>query len=273
MRLQSAKANNARRGMTLIELLTAMMVSTILIGTAFTTFWTSTQAWEKSKRRNEMIKLITQASDTIERHLRAIQAPFNSLNSAFVVLDDSDEELDYDDVSFLSSANARFPRELAFADLCEIEFYIDTGERGQYGDEQEVTATNNGGLWMRIDATPDDDVEGGGYLICLGEQIVSFNLRFFDGYEWVEEWFSTYEVPEAIEFSLVVVDPEGLENPMSLTRLVSVPLAKTINESSTGEFATFDTMGEESEAPQPGDEGGGQEQPEESEGGSGGRGR
>ena len=48
--------------MTLIELLTAMMVSVILLGTAFTTFWTATRSWETSKRRTEMIRMLDGAA-------------------------------------------------------------------------------------------------------------------------------------------------------------------------------------------------------------------
>ena len=171
-----------------------------------------------------------------------------------MAVNDGDEMLNYDGICFLSGANARFPRELAYADLCEVEFYLETGARGLYGTEQAVTATGEGGLWMRIDPTPDDDVESGGYLLCLGEMIASFDCSFFDGYEWVEDWYYDYEAPEAIEFSMTVVDPDELVSPMSVTRLVSIPLVETINEASAAED-TLHTEGMEPEQPESGEEG------------------
>jgi hypothetical protein len=204
-----------------------------------------------------MIRMLDGAADLVAEHLRAMQAPFYSDSYCFVAINDGDELMNYDGICFLSGANARFPRELAYADLCEVEFYLETGIRGLYGTEQAVTSSAEGGLWMRIDPTPDDDVESGGYLLCLGEMIASFNCSFFDGYEWVEDWYYNYEAPEAIEFSMTVVDPDELVGPMSVTRLVSIPMAETINNASGAEDTAFtDTT----ETEQPGT---GEEAPEE----------
>jgi len=222
-----------------------MMVSTILIGTAFATFWTATQSWEKARRRTEMLRLTEGVGDILTRQLQAIQPPFFSLNPAFVAINDEDELSDLDAIVFLSSANTRFPRQLATSDLCEMEFYI---ERGQTGEDstaaavesgaeatgETAAATASGGLYMRIDPTPDDNVEDGGYIVPLGELVTSLDFRFYDGFEWVEDWYYDYEVPEAIEFTIVVSDPEGLENPMSLTRLVLVSSAAMINSGLLG---------------------------------------
>jgi len=234
--------------MTLVEILTAMMVSVILLGTAFSTFWAAIQAWEKSKRRSDMIRLLEGAGQMITRQLRAMQPPFLEGNPAFIAINDSDESGDFDSICFLSSANPRFPRELDFTDLCEIEIYIETEESGQETGEaagqvsEEGTAESAsvgpgsetqrtpGGLWIRMDATPDDDLESGGYLIELGAQITSLNFLFFDGYEWLEEWYDDTQVPEAIELSLTVTDPLERENPMTLTRLVTIPIATAIND-------------------------------------------
>jgi uncharacterized membrane protein YgcG len=246
---------SSSRGMTLVEMLTAMMVSVMLIGTAFSTFWAATQAWDKSKRRSEMIRLMEGSAQLLTRYLRAIQPPFLQGGLAFVAINDGDEEGDYDSICFYSSANPRFPRELAYSDLCEVEFYIDTGtktdETAQPTDEMTgeavdqtlgnamgsalETATGTGGLWLRIDPTPDDDLQSSGYLIELGAQITSLNFRFFDGAEWVEDWLDDTRVPVAVEFTLIITDPTDRENPMILTRLVTIPLAKAIND---GAFAT-----------------------------------
>jgi len=229
-------------------MLTAMMVSVLLIGTSFTTFWVATQAWEKARRRSEMIRLLEGTADLITRHLRAIQPPFLDGNPAFIHINDGDDEGDYDSVCFLSSSNPRFPRQLNFADLCEIEFYIETGTNGEQTGGAAAESANgqtgerssaasaagtdqaNGGLWLRVDPTPDDYLEGDGYRMELGAQITSLDFRFFDGFEWLEDWFDDTQVPEAIEFSLTIADPLNRENPMTLTRLVMISMAKAINE-------------------------------------------
>ena len=233
--------------MTLVEMLTAMMVSVMLIGTAFSTFWAATQAWDKAKRRTEMVRLLEGSAQVLTRHLRAIQPPFLQTNPVFLAYNDSDETGDYDAVYFLSSANPRSPRELAMSDLCEIAIYIDTGlpadETAQPTDvmtgeatdqtaattEQTAAETGPGGLWLRMDPTPDEDIETGGYLIELGDMATGLNFRFFDGVEWMDDWLDDTLVPEAVEFTLTVSDPMERENPMTMTRLVTIPLAKAIN--------------------------------------------
>ena len=239
--------------MTLVEILTAMMVSVILIGTAFSTFWAATQAWDKAKRRSEMFRLSEGVSQIITRYLRTMQPPFLEGNSVLWAIHDSDEVNDYDSICFLSSANPRFPRELDLSDLCEVEFYVETaGEsatgatatgaadtragmtngmgRPPAGTAASETEQTQGGLWMRIDPTPDDDIASGGYLIELGEQITSLAFRFFDGVEWVDEWFDDTVMPEVVEFSITISDPLERENPLTLTRLVHIPTAKAFNE-------------------------------------------
>ncbi|MCX8036844.1 MAG: hypothetical protein N3D11_07290 [Candidatus Sumerlaeia bacterium] len=262
LRYPSFPIPHSRRAMTLLEILTGMMVSVMLIGTAFSTFWVATTSWEKAKRRAEMIRLLDGVADLITRQLRAIQPPFYPLSPAFLAYNDGDETADFDSMAFVTSANPRFPPELALSDLCEVEFYIDvpveeglTGGMSQTADmgmgtmydplmnmmgemppsatgETETQATQTGGLWMRIDPTPDDDLENGGYLVDLGIQITSFNLRFYDGYEWLEDWLNDSQVPQAVEFSLTCTDPEGRENPITLTRLVRIPTARAINQGS-----------------------------------------
>jgi uncharacterized membrane protein YgcG len=253
--------------MTLVEMLTAMMVGVILIGTAFSTFWAATQAWEKSKRRSEMIRLLDGTADVITRYLRTIQPPFIENTSAFLAIDDGDDQGDYDSVAFISSANPKSPRQLALSDICEVQFYIDVGQNSEnfgaptveltgdlVANSPEATPTPlqqpatseepQGGLWMRIDATPDDDLMSGGYRIQLAEQINSLNFRFFDGTEWLYEWYDDTQVPQAVEFTLIIRDPLERENPMVLIRLVDIPMAKAINDgtlSGTASSTSSDT--------------------------------
>ena len=237
--------------MTLIEMLTAMMVGVILIGTAFSTFWAATQAWEKSKRRSEMIRLLDGVADVMTHYIRAIQPPFIENTPAFLAIDDGDDQGDYDSIAFISSANPKSPRQLALSDICEVQFYIDLGQNAEeYGAPTVELTTDNaanspaeatpapsgasettlGGLWMRLDATPDEDLGSGGYRIQLAEQINSLNFRYYDGVEWLDEWYDDTQVPVAVEFTLTITDPLERENPMVLTRLVDVPLAKAIND-------------------------------------------
>jgi hypothetical protein len=230
-------------------MLASMMVSILILGTAFSTFWVATQSWEKARRRTEMLRLLEGVSAILTRQIQSVQPPFYQANPVFIAINDTDAEGDYDGIAFLSGANPRYPKVLETSDLCEIEIYVDAGAAAEdapggapstgadmSGAMEAGAATGtprqNTGLWMRIDPTPDDDVESGGYLLSLAPEITSFNVQYYDGVEWLEEWYTDYEAPQAIEFTITATDPEGRENPMSLTRLVLVPNAERINNSS-----------------------------------------
>ena len=100
-------------------------------------------------------------------------------------------------------------------DVSEVDFTFDPG------------APENG-FTMRIDSSPDAYADEGGYFATLSDLVQSFKVVYFDGEEWVEEWFST-ELPYAIEFTLTLVDadeeirPGGSARLHEIKRLIAMP--------------------------------------------------
>lgn len=71
-------------------------------------------------------------------------------------------------------------------------------------------------------------------MVELAPNVVSFDVVYFDGTEWVAEWKNKQNLPLAAEITLVLADPQGVSNPVVLTKLVSLNLASTPDSESAG---------------------------------------
>lgn len=209
-------ANHVPRGFTLIELLLGMIISTFIIGAAAGVFVTTVHSYEQGSRAYKFLQTAQTTADLIERHLRCAVDPKTGGNVIFWGLDFSEGETRGHQLTFISSAATRFPRSAPPSDACEVEFSFDP--------------VSGDGMTMRIDSSPDEEPDGGGYRASLTNLVQSFEVQYFNGVEWVEEWFES-SLPQAVEFRITFADPdeevpEG-QTPTNhkIARMISLPLA------------------------------------------------
>lgn len=75
-------------------------------------------------------------------------------------------------------------------DVYEVEYYL-------AADEEKSS------LMRRVWPNPEKDVDGGGLLTAIAEGIDVFDVRYFDGQQWVSEWDEERRrVPELVEVTL-----------------------------------------------------------------------
>lgn len=208
------------RGFTLIEIIVGLAISTLILGAAASVFVTTLQSWQRGSQTHKILQIAQTTSDLIERHLRCAVSPSTGNNVSFTGLDLSDGERHGHQLIFMSAAPGRFPRRSALTDMSEIEFTLDPLD-GQ-------------GMTMRIDSTPGSISETGedtGYRASLSPMVSSFQVTYFDGTDWLEEWIGT-DLPQAVEFSITISDPEeispvtGQPRTYDVSRLVSMPTVK-----------------------------------------------
>lgn len=221
LRMTGPLASRARPAFTLIELLVGLTISTLIVSAAAGLFVTTLRSWERGSRSHEILQLAQTTSDLIERHLRSAVPPSTTGYAVFWGLDLSNDMTRGHSLSFISTAPGRFPRSLPPTNASEIEFYLDP----ETGD----------GFAMRIDSSPDDEPDFGGYYARFSPLIQSFEVIYFDGTEWLEEWFAN-ELPQAVEFTFTIADPEdvspvtGEPRAYRVKRLVAMPLAPNLDE-------------------------------------------
>ena len=153
-------------------------------------------------------------------------------------------------------------------DVYEVEYVL--GERQQEDNDTADTEAPSTVLFRRLWPNPDLEREPGGMLTVIAENIVIFQIRFFDGEQWAEEWPEEMEsIPELIEVTLATL-PEGEREPIFETFVVNC--TRLTGRSTTGapeEGAEEGGGREEESGGQPGGEPGGSDTP--NAGGGGGR--
>lgn len=187
------RAAKRSRAFTLVEILVGMGISTLILGAAAAVFVTALGSWEQGAESYRLLQAGQTIGDLVERHLRAAVSPERASGDVSIYF--WGEDLSTDDVyghriTLMSSSASRFPRSAAMTDVSEIDFEFDPeGEDG---------------LTMRIDSTPDEFPDDGGYRAVLSPMVKSFEVKYFDGTEWSEEWYAS-ELPQAIEFHVMLV--------------------------------------------------------------------
>jgi general secretion pathway protein J len=78
-------------------------------------------------------------------------------------------------------------------------------------------------LFRRLWPNPDKQRDPGGILTPIAENIDVFQMRFYDGQQWVSEWREELQsIPEVVEVTLATM-PEGRGNPVIEKFTVNFP--------------------------------------------------
>ncbi|MCX7013136.1 MAG: prepilin-type N-terminal cleavage/methylation domain-containing protein [Candidatus Sumerlaeota bacterium] len=237
------------RGMTLIEILVSVAISTILLAAAYSVYAAATSGWNKSRRRIDMHQRARVALDLMSRCLRCAANSDDPNQVVFEGLDQQVEgetlgaisstsesgELDMDEVTFRTNAPIHLFGDQEIADQAAVSFYID-----RQTDEETGEATSTI-LDMRVDDTYHADASTGGWVVEVADWVEQMNVSYFNGTDWVTRWTSTDGVPKAVEVGVVVCDAEGKETPMTFARVIPIQTWRELESNrpvaSTGNYS------------------------------------
>ena len=99
-------------------------------------------------------------------------------------------------------------------DMYEVEYYLVKNEEGSF-------------LMRRLWPNPSDEFEPGGILTKIAENIELFQIRYFDGEEWYDQWLEDMETQPQIIEVIIAARPENRGIPIiesfivNLTRTVT----------------------------------------------------
>ncbi len=217
------RARRVRRGMTLVEVMVALMVLTVMSVVVFETLSNTAELDELLGDRDETTRGARVAMARLHRDLQLAYLTPNrdaalTYQTVFVGTDDSPDQL-----IFASLAHERLYLNARECDQTEISIWAEQApDRGK-----GYTLYHREG--PRIDDKPDED----GVIQPLAYNVRSFDVRYLDGQtnEWVEEWDTRgvdtpYRLPRMVELSLVLIgrDPEDRERSIDVPFLTKVPI-------------------------------------------------
>ena len=185
-----------KTGFTLVEALVASTIGAFIALVAVGTLRTITTSAEIAQENIESATEVRFASNTIARDLINLYREQNFRNMKLVgAVNESDESSSIFTFYTVGRAKARIDQ--PEGDIYEVEYYL-------------VKNEEKSALFRRWWPNPDpNDENPGGILTVIAEDIEFFQVRFFDGEQWTEEWPEEMEVvPQLIEVNIVAKEPK-----------------------------------------------------------------
>jgi len=197
-----------RRAFTLIEMLVATSMLTMLAVGGYLALTAGTQSARKVRRVGRMVAAAQTALQQMACDVRAAVAHADKIR--LTSLDVQYEGYDADTIDFMTPCKA--DPENGVGGRCEVGYWIDNDE-----------TTDAHGLVRREDGTLDAEPLAGGVTRLISPLVSELNLTFYDGVEWVDGWDDAKRFPQAVRICIVVEDADGMEAPRYFETTVSVP--------------------------------------------------
>jgi len=168
-------------GFTLLEVMVALAIIGIIVGLVYGTFAGTAESKEEIETGNDIYHEARWALDKLEADLSSayLSRNANSETLFYGLNRDGAGGLPVDELHFNSFNHFKFNPTAQESDQCEISYFL-----------MENPDTGVLTLYRREDATPDEDPMEGGEFYELAEGVLAFNLRYFDGYDWLDDWDS-----------------------------------------------------------------------------------
>jgi len=188
---------------TLLEMLVAMALMSVIAASLYASLHIGFRARESAMAAVERVRMAELGIEILRKDIESALPPTGILAGEFIGQDAIDESgRDADTLLFHSSAHVPELSERA-SDIRKVELAFalvsDGTERALIrGITTDLLATES--------VEPEEEV------LCHG--VLAFNLRYFDGSEWLDGWDSTTHgdvLPLAIEITLEVARPEATE--------------------------------------------------------------
>jgi general secretion pathway protein J len=220
--------NKQRTGFTLIEVIIASVIGAFIALVAVGTLKAVTVGAQTVDRNIDQAAQVRFAARSIAADLENLYLDRNNRNSKLVgTIEPMDTDLETHLVMHSVSktkARALQPE----GDVYEVEYYLLRDQQGTY-------------LMKRLWPNPDEQSIPAGVLSVIAENIDVFNVRYFDGTEWLTEWPEEMQsIPPLVE---VTIASGGTKRSEALVETFIINFAKATGvESGTIEENQEDTQ-------------------------------
>jgi len=135
------------------------------------------------------------ASNMLSRDLVNFYRSENIENTKLIGIVEDSGQVNTSYLIFYTVSRAKARTDQPEGDIYEVEYYL-------LKDEDKSL------LMRRLWPNPNEEDEPGGILSVIAEDIDVFQVRYFDGEEWSEEWPEEMDVlPQLIEVNIVATPP------------------------------------------------------------------
>ena len=193
------------QGFTLIELLIAVALSALLLVTVYATYFSIARTIETTSQSQEQLETGRVLLEMVKRDIRGVTGGQFPLIGKL-------QEIDGKSVTSIEFVTSSRSSTNPFK-WSKVAYALVEDEHGQ-----KV-------LIKKEARNPKDDINQLGKVFEVSRMVSSFQLNFFDGTQWVDEWDSrsTGKLPKQVR--IVVEISDGKENSSTFTAEEGIPTA------------------------------------------------
>lgn len=227
-----------RAGFTMIEMLAAILILSVMTIVTGVTFTSVINSWRKATVVAERMQSVDYALNQVVAGLRSAYYPPDGNQKdewGFALIDGGDGESpsESDMVEWTKLGNAIVGDKSTLGETSHrVRMWV---EDSRSGDEP-------GGLWVRVwnadlidvnDSDFDEDEYGQEFLLV--EDVVGFDCKIqkdakeveSDGRpKWEEEWATSNQIPHRVKIAFRMKPPEKGDDPLPILRVVEMPVSK-----------------------------------------------
>ncbi|MEK7866245.1 MAG: type II secretion system protein GspJ [Planctomycetota bacterium] len=209
---------SSARAFTLIEVILAIAVLVMVMALSYGVLNANLTAADRVGKLLERVETGPAVVAAVERDLRCVLRDQENAKPTFVGKQGSDGP-ELDQLDFLSTRDGFDSEKGKVCDYGETGFRL---ERNSEGPDQGLYT-----LYRRFDPFVDTEPLKGGTLVPIYTRVNRFNLRYFDGNEWKEDWDNkqTNAYPKLVEVTIELRYADNEDKNTELTTFqIVVPL-------------------------------------------------
>lgn len=195
-----------RRGFTLLELIVAMVIFTIVISAAYALFDAGRSVTTRAEFRTQLFQSARAALQTVENDLRGAVMMGTAFDTGFIGATGGSEKEPMDMLEFVS-VNRYTGAAYDINQPTDVVRGIDASKI-YYWIEQDAKKTAHGFVREQpLELTPvNGPVRRDESIVEVAQDVVFLHFRYFDGSEWQTSWDSTQirKLPKAVEVTVYV---------------------------------------------------------------------
>ena len=195
-----------RRGFTLLELIAAMVIFTIVISAAYALFDAGRSVTTRAEFRTQLFQSARAALQTVENDLRGAVMMGAAFDTGFIGASGGSEKEPLDKLEFVS-VNRYTGAAYDVNKTTDVVRGIDAS-KVYYWIEQDTKKTPHGFVREQpLELTPvNGPVRRDESIVEVAQDVVFLHFRYFDGSDWQTSWDSTQtrKLPKAVEVTVYV---------------------------------------------------------------------
>jgi general secretion pathway protein J len=227
-----------RTGFTLVEVLVASMISVFIALVAAGAIRTMAASNETVDHYINSAAEVQFAANLMESDLNNFYQNDNIQNTELIgTVQSLDNGNSTADLTFYTIGRTKARADQPEGDLYEVEYFL--------GQQEDSTV-----LMRRLWPNPNKEMDPGGILTVIAENIQGFDVQYYDGQQWNDEWpEDMLSLPELIAVTITATQ-SGRTTPATASFLVS------LSQNQGGDITTLETPGQAETTPASGGTGG-----------------